>query len=122
MTGIGKSLVQQLLEIAERLDARVFAGVTKDGSPPPLETLSKATLMQVAKRESVQARADALARALNDKEEVVISAPFVLNGDPNTTLTLRVKRPVAKFTAEQATSLLELLNPLISALQSAKGK
>lgn len=120
-TGISKSLVGQLLEVAERLDSRVLASVTRNGSPPQLDTLSKATLMQIAKLESVQARANALARALNGREETVVSAPFVLRGNPAKSLTLRVNSPVANLTAEQATSLLEALHPLISALESVKG-
>lgn len=122
MVGLSKSLVADLLVVAERLDSRVLAGAARNGSPPELDKLSKAALMQVAKLESVQARADALARALNDKEETVVSAPFVLRGNPAKTLTLRVNSPIAKLTAEQATSLLEALHPLISALESAKSK
>lgn len=120
LVGLSKSLVAELVLVAERLDARVLAAVKEHGVKLDLERLTKSTLMQAAKREDPQARVRALTRALTDKEEVVLSSPYVLRGSITKSLSLRIARPVASLSRDEATSLLEELRPLIAALESAR--
>lgn len=122
LVGISKSLAADLITVAERLDARVLTAVEQSGAPLVLERLTKATLVQAARRDDPQARVHALTRALSDKETTVVSAPFVLRGKVTSSLTLRIARPVAALTPEEATSLLEELRPVVAALESAKRK
>lgn len=120
LVGVSKSLAADLIMVAERLDERVLAAVEQNSAPLELERLTKATLVQAARRDDPQARVHALTRALTGKEATVVGAPYVLRGKVTSSLTLRISRPVASLTPEEATSLLEELRPVVTALESAK--
>jgi hypothetical protein len=78
--------------------------------------------VQAARRDDPQARVHALTRALSDNAVPVVSAPYVIRGKVTSSLTVRIARPVASLSPEEATSLLEELRPVVAALEAAKRK
>lgn len=118
--GLGKSLVADLLVIAERIDERVLDAVRENGAPLALEHLSKAKLLKVANLDDPKARAFALTGLLSEKPEAVVSAPFVVRGSVDRSFSMRIARPVASLSADDASVLLGTLRPLIEALEAAQ--
>ena len=122
LVGISKSLAADLISVAERLDASVLTAVEQSGTPLELERLTKAALVRAARSDNPQARVHALIRALKNKGETVVSAPYVLRGNITASLSLRIAGPVASLSPEVATGLLEKLRPVMAALETVSRK
>lgn len=133
--GRSKSLVADLLVIADHLTPEVFTAAERMHGAPvvhDVDTLPKATLLTAARGETAEERAALLVRAFPPRSVVTdgvvhdvdtgTDTPrarprFHVTGHPDRRMAVRLSCPVADLSREDADTLLAELKPLVAALR-----
>jgi ParB family chromosome partitioning protein len=118
IAGVGKTTAAELLRIAERLGGEVLTELEAQGVSDGLRKLSKAKLLNAAEPDSVASRCERLLGLLGRRKSRRAVSPFVVKGEPTTGMTIRLSRPVSRLRSREAQELLQLVIPLVTALEA----